>query len=140
MALNSGSTTLKTSSKPLILHRQNGTWQEIRAIKLLPSVTARILAGLDILAFDIFHDSYNPSTAHGVASLPVMLVNYRLIATRYSSSLTQPPHLHLQTQTSIGPAFQSTSLNPPTGKLRPTSFASRILPRRNPSPEQQPSR
>ena len=43
-ALKSRSTTLKTSSKPLILHRQNETWQEIRAVKLLPSVTARILA------------------------------------------------------------------------------------------------
>src|SRR3984885_5706339 len=44
MALKSRSITLKTSSKPLILHRQNRTWQKIRAVKLLPSVTARILA------------------------------------------------------------------------------------------------
>jgi len=44
IALKSRSTTLKTSSKPLILHRQNRTWQKIRAVKLLPSVTARILA------------------------------------------------------------------------------------------------
>ena len=43
-ALKSRSITLKTSSKPLILHRQNGTWQKIRTVKLLPSVTVRILA------------------------------------------------------------------------------------------------
>jgi len=45
MALKLRFITLKTSSKPLILHRQNRTWQKIRAVKLLPSVTARILAG-----------------------------------------------------------------------------------------------
>ena len=46
MTLKSRSTTLKISSKPLILRRQNETWQEIRAVKLLPSVTARILADI----------------------------------------------------------------------------------------------
>ena len=43
-ALKSRSTTLKISSKPLISHRQNRTWQKIRTVKLLPSVTVRILS------------------------------------------------------------------------------------------------
>jgi len=40
MALKSRSITLKISFKLLILHRQNETWQEIWAVKLLLSVTA----------------------------------------------------------------------------------------------------
>ncbi|KAF2254343.1 hypothetical protein BU26DRAFT_136779 [Trematosphaeria pertusa] len=31
---------------------------------------------LDVLAFDVFHAAYNPSTAHHEASLPVVLVDY----------------------------------------------------------------
>ena len=38
LALKSRYITLKTSSKPLILHQQNRTWQKIRTVKLLPRV------------------------------------------------------------------------------------------------------
>ncbi|KAH8731591.1 hypothetical protein GQ44DRAFT_671594 [Phaeosphaeriaceae sp. PMI808] len=31
---------------------------------------------LDVLAFDIFHATYDPSTAHHVADVPVVLVDY----------------------------------------------------------------
>ena len=54
----STSTTLKTSSKPLILHRQNETWQEIRAVKLLPSVTARILADFSLYEYCVPETGY----------------------------------------------------------------------------------
>lgn len=31
---------------------------------------------LDVLAFDVFHNAYNPSTAHHVANIPVVLIDY----------------------------------------------------------------
>ena len=46
------------SSKPLILHWQNETWQKIRTVKLLPRVTVRILSAVTAVATAVTETPY----------------------------------------------------------------------------------
>ncbi|KAI1089508.1 hypothetical protein F5B19DRAFT_372720 [Rostrohypoxylon terebratum] len=51
------------------------------SILQVPSEESRLIAvqkwpQLDILVFEVFHDAYDPKTAHHKADLPVLLVDY----------------------------------------------------------------